>query len=286
MKYFLFFLISGHLYSQSMTFDEKTGQAVPKFAGEIKILKGSAHKKSSQGRPTEIKIGTKVYQNESVVTDDKSFVKILIIDDTVINLAPNSELNFEKFDYKTKSERSSLYSVIRGQLSAHVKNKAKSEEDIVFKTPNATLGVRGTELYVNHQNLNNVDISEFSLKSGSAVVKSLLENKQYEVKINQKVIIARNKSNNLKSSDQNDLSPEDLKVIGEEDSFLPYFQASTMNALSPLNQLFDVHSKEQMNPSSSKKKSQDSYDEESSEEGSFNSLKKLNEKLKQNQKYR
>ncbi len=267
-----------------MTFDQKSGQAVPKFVGEIKIFKGNVQKKNALGRPTEIKVGTKIYQNESVVTEDKSFVKILIIDDTIINLSSNSELNFEKFDYKTKSERSSFYSVIKGQLSAHVKNKAKTDQDILFKTPNATLGVRGTELFVNHQNLNNLEVSEFSLKSGSAIVKNLLEDKQYELKIKQKIIIAKNKSNQLKSSDQIDLSSEDQEVIKEEDSFLPYFKLSNIGTQSPLNQIFNSFLKEELN--SSKQKNNDSYDEESSHEGSFNSLKKLNEKLKENQKFR
>jgi len=284
MKYFFLFFISTLVFSESMTFDQKSGQVVPKFAGEIKIIKGKAHKKNSLGRDIDIKVGTKIYQNESVVTEDKSFIKILIIDDTVINLASNSELNFEKFDYKTKLERRSLYSILKGQLSAHIKNKAKSDQDIVFKTPNAILGVRGTELFVNHQNITNLEVSEFALKSGSGIIKSLLENKEYDLKLKQKVIIAKNKSNNLHSSDQNDLTLEDQETIQEEDSFLPSFKLSNLSPHSPLHQILNTSSLDDR--SSSKQKHKDSYHEESSEEGSFSSLKKLNEKLKQNQKYR
>jgi hypothetical protein len=271
--FLLFIAVSA--IAQEMTFDKESGQAIPKYVGELKIFKGKVYKKKPQGRLTEIKPGTRFFKNDTLVTEGKSFAKILIVDDTELTIGPNSELNFEEFKYLSKTDRNIVYSFIKGQLKAAVKNKA-GEDDLIFKTKNATLGVRGTQILINHQILNNLDVSEFALESGNAVVKDRIKNLQHDLQKNDRVIIVRNAETNEATIEQNTLTTDELEMLKDKENFMPYFrpQNFSLNSLpSP-----DLVKEEELISPSPKRSEQP--------KGSFYNLQKLNEKLRENQKIR
>lgn len=263
------FLFVSFVFAQSMSFNKETGQTIPNFIGEVKLIKGNVFKIISNGSKSQLSMGVKIYKNDTLTSEEKSFAKISMIDETVINLAPNSEVNFEKFEYQSKTNRNSLYSLIRGQISADVKNKANSDEDIVVKTKNAVLAVRGTKLLVNYQDLKNFEISEIGLKTGLGVVKNLLNTTNSELTPLRKIIVAKNKQTGEVVAEEKEFTESEKNLLTNEDEFLPF---TSMN---------DPQFQTRPNASDSSLKQETEMKKiEETPSGSFENLRKLNEKLR------
>lgn len=85
-----------------------------------------------------------LYQGDQIKTGKKSFIKVKLLDETLLNLGPETIFVFEKIG--TDSEkRDNLYRLTIGKLRAHVQKKAQQGEKIIFKSGEIPLGVRGTE---------------------------------------------------------------------------------------------------------------------------------------------
>ncbi|PIP93045.1 MAG: hypothetical protein COW00_07215 [Bdellovibrio sp. CG12_big_fil_rev_8_21_14_0_65_39_13] len=149
------------------TFDPKTKSVIPKFLGKVLLLKGQANALSEKGEQRALKIGEKLYLNDTVQTELSSFLKIEMVDTSLITLGPDSSLKFDEFKYRTKEDRESVYNLIKGQLRTQFRVKAPKEEAIKVKTGMVSMGVRGTEFVVNSKvNSRNERISEVVLLSG------------------------------------------------------------------------------------------------------------------------
>lgn len=266
------------LLAKDFTFNKETGQAVPKHIGELKIAKGRVFK-DMQGSLTPVKEGTKFYKSDRIVTEEKSYVKILMVDDSLFNIGPNSEIKFEDFTYSDKTNRTMLISLIKGQLRGQVKNKAK-EGDLTIKTKLAVMGIRGTELFINHQTLKSLEVSEFALTEGKVEVKDQKDQK-FDLNQSDKIIIVENPLTKEQVSEKNQLGEKDSLELKNEENFLPLFSLASLDPKSPLAPLFEKlpvlpTGPTQLTPppSSSSRPAQDWRQ----------NLKKLNEKLKENQK--
>jgi hypothetical protein len=275
MKFIIFFLVSTSLFSQTMSFNKETGQVIPKHIGEVKFILGSVLKKSFTDNPVPISIGTKFYKNETLITEDKSFAKIQMIDETMINLGANSSLKFDKFDYQSKNERKSIYQIIRGELSGDVRNKAKSPDDIVFKTKNAVMAVRGTKLHIHHKSQNNIDVTQLGLEKGLAFVNPVFEQKEIQLTPNKKVIVASHGITKKNFIEEKDFNENDHEVLKKVDEFLP---------LDNIDRYLSLLASNDNNQTSSNSGSNGSKKIEESQAGSFENLRRLNEKLKKNRK--
>ena len=274
---FIVLVLSCSLFAKDFTFDQETGKAVPNHLGEIKLLRGKVFKKH-QGKTTEVKTGTRFNKDDTVYTEQRSFAKILLVDDTVLTIGPNSELNFSEFKYVDKTNRQITFDFIKGQLRALVVNKAK-EGDLKFKTKAALMGVRGTELLINHQTLNALEISEFALLTGAAEVMDNKNEKHSLAKLD-RITIMLDPGNSEMASDKNTLSEEEQKLLKAEDAMMPYFQIEN---LSKTSALYSHLQKLPVSDVSSGDSNQAPINQDERKNWRHN-LQKLNEKLKQNQK--
>ena len=278
MKFLFIVLVLSHsLFAKDFTFDQETGKAVPNHLGEIKLLRGKVFKKH-QGKTTEVKTGTRFNKDDTVYTEQRSFAKILLVDDTVLTVGPNSELNFSEFKYVDKTNRQMTFDFIKGQLRALVVNKAK-EGDLKFKTKAALMGVRGTELFINHQTLNALEISEFALLTGTAEVMDNKNVKHSLAKLD-RITIMLDPGNSEMASDKNTLSEEEQKLLKAEEAMMPYFQIEN---LSKTSALYSHLQKLPVSDVSSGESNQAPINQDERKNWRHN-LQKLNEKLKQNQK--
>ena len=279
MSHYIFALLfSTTLLAKDFTFNKETGQAVPKHIGELKIVKGRVFK-DLQGSLTPVKEGTKFYKSDRIVTEEKSYVRILMVDDSIFNIGPKSEIKFEDFTYSDKSNRTMIISFIKGQLRGLIKNKAK-DGDLTIKTKLAVMGIRGTELFINHQTLKSLEVSEFALTEGRVEVKDQ-KNQKIDLNQSEKIIIVENPLTKEQVSEKNKLSEKDSIELKNEDNFLPLFSLASLGSQSSLAPLFeklpaDSTGPAQLppSPSSSTRPAQNWRQ----------NLKKLNEKLKENQK--
>lgn len=219
------------LFAQDFTLN-KDGKAIPNYVGELKILKGKAFKKAN-GRTSPIKIGDRFNKADTIITEDKSFVRILIVDDSVLNISANSELHFSEFKFIDKDEREMTLELIKGQVRSLVKNKAK-ENEINFKTPHAVMGIRGTEILMNQKTVGDLSVSEFSLVEGMAVVTDS-EGQQLQLEQNEHIVVVKDTSKKGGGMQKDHLKEELIKALQQDDAFLPYLDLESLTPGSPLH---------------------------------------------------
>lgn len=279
------FIFSSLAFSQDFVFDKEKGRAVPSYIGQIKLMKGKVFKKNAEGT-TEVETGERFKKDDVLITNNSSFARIQIVDDTVISVGPESEFKFDEMDFKEKTDRKLSFTLSKGQVTGEVKNKA-NPQDIKFRTKYTSMGVRGTYFLMNHQSKGSLDIAEYALLRGKIEVS---DDKNETLKLNEgdRVVLIHDSAKNISQNDKIILSPPEIKRLKGEGvdeetefkPFLPYFTAKEVGLSSPLYSLLHTVSKpeEGLKESTQKREEPKPHYEET--------LKELNKKLRENQKRR
>lgn len=265
-------------FSQDFVFDKEKGRAVPSYVGQLKLMKGKVFKKSGEATK-DVETGERFKKSDVIVTAEKSFAKVLIVDDTVISIGPQSEVRFDEFDFKDKSDRRMSITLIKGQLSGDVKNKATNPGDIKFRTKYTTMGIRGTYILMNASTNKSLDIAEYALLSGKAEVADH-KTAKFEMKKGDRVILIRDsrddgthqQAGHLTETEFNTLQAREVDEEKDFKPFLPYSDwdwiEKSANKVKTRNDEVVVEKREENKP------------------GWEENLQKLNQKLKENQKKR
>jgi hypothetical protein len=119
------------------------------WAGTVKAVSGSTMVERG-GTRLPLTLGSKVFPGDTLVTGPDSRVALTLRDDTLISTGANSQLALRGFAFNPTTQEGSLFiSVLRG-VSAMVSGLlAKANPDAMHvDTPNATIGIRGTEFIV------------------------------------------------------------------------------------------------------------------------------------------
>lgn len=118
---------------------------------KVIIVRGSAMAQSPDGKVTQIVQGMWFKEGTQVKTADKSFVKLLFIDKSQMNLGPNSQMKIDKFP----ESEPGIVTLVKGQLRSKVSKNymemsKKDKSKLFIKTKTAAMGVRGTDFQVNY----------------------------------------------------------------------------------------------------------------------------------------
>jgi hypothetical protein len=117
---------------------------------KVVIMKGQVRAKLVDQSIVEVKIGQAIPEGATLQTSEKSFVKLIFIDKSQMNLGPNSQMVITAFP---KNE-AGIITLVKGQIRSQVtkdymemddKNKSK----LYIKTKTAAMGIRGTDFQVN-----------------------------------------------------------------------------------------------------------------------------------------
>lgn len=118
-------------------------------AGVVKIAKGNvAIERAAAKLPAAP--GVRVLSGDRIVTGAESSVGVTLRDNTLLSAGPNSILVLDRFTFDSTSHAGAIDATVRrGTLSVVSGKIAKeSPEAVRFRTPNAILGVRGTEFVI------------------------------------------------------------------------------------------------------------------------------------------
>jgi hypothetical protein len=157
MKAFLFIII---LLNCALAFAQGKKVAVVKIIrGEVDVL--------TLGKTTRLKVDDWVEDGATVKTAEKSFAKLIFVDKSQMNVGPNSEMKIEKFE----GNDSGVIDLVKGQIRSQVTKdylqmKDKDKSKIFIKTPNAVMGIRGTDFLIT----TNVKNTAVFLFEGSVVL--------------------------------------------------------------------------------------------------------------------
>jgi hypothetical protein len=171
IKIIILCLISNIAFAQKeFDFDPVASKVIPKYLGEVILVKGNVTlQKKGESRRVKVKLGTKLWPRDIVETKGRSFLKLLMVDDTYLTLGPLSQMDFSKFKFVSKTNRIMDVNLLRGQMRMHFRKKAK-EGDIRVKVGEVAMGVRGTEIMGNaFTTKDGTKVSQVALLSGSVL---------------------------------------------------------------------------------------------------------------------
>jgi antitoxin component YwqK of YwqJK toxin-antitoxin module len=235
-------LISFSLFANDFELNKETGKVIPSYVGELKVSKGDVLVKNQNGF-NPVKEGTRFKVNDVVVTQEKSFAKILMVDDSVFTIGPHSEVKIEKFDFQEKNERRMIINFIKGQFKGLVKNKAK-EGDLILKTNLAIMGVRGTQFLINHHNKDKFEISEFAVTEGNVEIRDD-NNTLLPLAASQKAVFIKDLTSGEGAREEKNLNMEEILSFKDEEAFMNYYDISSVDRNSPfyhlVKKIFDTH---------------------------------------------
>lgn len=115
------------------------------IAGNVIFSQGVVEAQSN-GRARLLAKGSAVCVGETIVTSESGAVQIRMADDGLVAVRPQTQLKIEKFAYAGTGKDISLFLLLRG-ASRFVTGKLGQlhPENDLIKTPDATIGVRGTD---------------------------------------------------------------------------------------------------------------------------------------------
>jgi len=117
--------------------------------GQVKIAKGQVTIER-QGKAMPAVVGARLQVADVVKTGADGSVGITMDDDSLLSAGPNSALSLDNYAFDTTTNQGRLdTSLNTGTLSGISGRIAKQTPDaMTVRTPNAILGVRGTEFVV------------------------------------------------------------------------------------------------------------------------------------------
>ncbi len=126
-----------------------TANAEQDVAGFIKTTEGSAHiLRADDVIPA--KTGEILYVSDTVITSDQSTLGIMLEDDTVLSLGPNSRLELNDFAFAPGEEKFSIaIRLLKGSFAYMSGVIARlAPEKVHIETPDAVIAVHGTRFLV------------------------------------------------------------------------------------------------------------------------------------------
>ncbi len=138
-----------HVLAITLTF----ALAHPLYADDVAkvvILKGQVKAKLSNGTIVDVKADQSLPEGAVLQTAEKSFVKLIFIDKSQMNLGPNSQMVINAFPKK----EAGIITLVKGQIRSQVTKDYmemddKSKSKLYIKTKTAAMGIRGTDFQVN-----------------------------------------------------------------------------------------------------------------------------------------
>ncbi len=125
----------------------------------VKMLRGDVDVLMKNKKATKLKVDDWVENGATIKTADKSFVKLIFIDKSQMNIGPQSEMKIENVTNK----ESGVIDLVKGKIRSTVTKdylqiKDKDKSKLFIKTSNAVMGVRGTDFMIstNGQNTSTV----------------------------------------------------------------------------------------------------------------------------------
>jgi len=117
--------------------------------GTVQKIQGTAYVIHLNERTAyTLKSNVLLYQNDTLITDERSRINAIMNDRSVLALAPEAKLVLTKSEYDpAKESRSTVMNLLWGSVRFIVQ-KVKSRPNYTVRTPTAVAGVRGTDFAV------------------------------------------------------------------------------------------------------------------------------------------
>ena len=149
---------------------------------KVIVMRGMVKAKLADGSIIDVKADQSIPEGAVVQTADKSFVKLLFIDKSQMNLGPNSQMIINAFPKK----EAGIITLVKGQIRSQVTKDYmemddKSKSKLYIKTKTAAMGIRGTDFQVNYNPANqNTSLVTFEGKVAMAHIGKSIREGSYD----------------------------------------------------------------------------------------------------------
>jgi len=194
-------------------------------SGRVVLLRGKVYVKNNS-TVTKLKKGNEIQEGSVIKTLKKSFIKVIFIDKSTVNIGPNSTLKIESF----KTKKPGILNLIKGQIRSKVTKNymdmSKGKSKLFIKTKSAAMGVRGTDFNVSYNpSNNNTSLITFSGAVAMARLDSSSSNRhlshrmlEKRVSSNTAVMVKRGEFSHVSSKSETaskpiKISPKQIKAL-------------------------------------------------------------------------
>lgn len=108
---------------------------ITRVDGKVTIIRG--------GKTIPAQTGIAILEGDSIQTEAKAKVKMLMTDGTILDIGPSSKFNITDYYYNPTTRAN--YSLVYGRGRAKVP-RSRKRQNVRFTTPTAVAGVRGTDI--------------------------------------------------------------------------------------------------------------------------------------------
>lgn len=142
--------------------------AVPRpCAALVKQIRGEVYEVYG-GVRKPLSLGDWVRQGSQIETSAKSFVQLVFLDRSHMNVGPNSQMKVQEFTPKDSGFIDLVKGKIRSQVSRdYLLMKDSKKSKLFLKTKNAVMGVRGTEFEISYNEANDIGTTQLQMIEGS-----------------------------------------------------------------------------------------------------------------------
>ncbi|MDM8564328.1 cadherin-like domain-containing protein [Candidatus Halobeggiatoa sp. HSG11] len=105
--------------------------------------------RSIDGTTRELVADEPIYLYDVILTTDNSYIKIILDDDTVFKLGPNSEASLDKYLYDPDASSGEFEAFVSTGSFHYISGKISGDnqgQHTLIKTPSAQIGIRGSEI--------------------------------------------------------------------------------------------------------------------------------------------
>lgn len=180
---------------------------------KVIIVRGTVNATTLAGDNFKIKKGVWLTEGTTLESAKSSFLKLLFVDKSQMNLGPESKLIITSFP----KNKAGIITLMKGQLRSKVTKdymgiKDKNKSKLFIKTKTAAMGVRGTHFQVNYNPENQVtSLITFE----GAVAMAQMNNAMKEVRANQNSLekmVSGDQSVMVKRGQYSGANPNQLRV--------------------------------------------------------------------------
>lgn len=138
----LFIVLFSSFVFLSLTAQDDGGVA------KLIILKGKAMEFPLEGSPRNLKRGDWVKEGSTVKSGPRSFVKLLFVDKSQMNIGADSEMKIKEFPRNKAGIINLLKGKVRAKVTKNYMDIDRKNSKLFIKTKTAAMGVRGTDFQV------------------------------------------------------------------------------------------------------------------------------------------
>lgn len=132
----------GFALSIFMTISGSALAELPKI-GVPAAVRPSAHGTPPGGDARVLQVGLDLHADEEIVTGATGQTHLLFRDGSAISIGPNSSLRLDKFVYDPETKQGELVASVSKGLFRFVGGRISKKKAVLFKAPEATIGIRG-----------------------------------------------------------------------------------------------------------------------------------------------